>query len=254
MNILFLLIFISALPVFFLYLWFRLSRFSLPLHWFLLFLLAGLASLLAALALQRLLPDIPPGSGGTGGVFYTVFCKVALAEETGRFLVFLVFFRIAARFPVQPGGSGNLVPWRRNGAGTGSGAASAPGFWGALAGLTAGLGFALVENASYGAADMGIAFIRAFTAAPLHGACGARVGAAVAEWRSSPFPALLRFLSAVALHGMYNFMILLRGIPWILAILVAFSALTSSILFIQAGFKSFSGNLPFRPKEAGDAE
>jgi RsiW-degrading membrane proteinase PrsW (M82 family) len=241
MGVLLLLIFISALPVFFLYLWLRLSRFALPLHWFLLFLLAGLVSLLAALALQRLLPDIPPGSGGTGRVFYTVFCKVALMEETGRLLVFLVCFRIAARFPLQ---SGN---------GTDSRAALVPGFWGALAGLAAGLGFALIENASYGAADMGIAFIRAFTAAPLHGACGARVGFAAAELRDNPCPALLRFLSAVAIHGMYNFMILIRGVSWILAILVAFSALASSILFIQGGFKSFSGNLPFRTKETGDA-
>jgi hypothetical protein len=100
---------------------------------------------------------------------------------------------------------------------------------------------------------MGVAFIRAFTAAPLHGACGARVGFAAAELRDSPFPALSRFLSAVAIHGMYNFMILLRGAPLILAILVAFSALASSILFIRAGFKSFNGNLPFRPKETGDA-
>jgi hypothetical protein len=37
---------------------------------------------------------------------------------------------------------------------------------------------------------------------------------------------------------MYNFMILLRGVPWILAILVAFSALASSVLFIREGFKS----------------
>jgi hypothetical protein len=83
---------------------------------------------------------------------------------------------------------------------------------------------------------MGIAFIRAFTTAPLHGACGARVGAAAADLRETPFPALMRFLSAVAIHGMFDFMILLRGVPWVLAILTAFSALASSILFIRAGF------------------
>jgi RsiW-degrading membrane proteinase PrsW (M82 family) len=154
-------------------------------------------------------------------VFYRVFCEVALTEEAGRFLVFLVFFRIAARFSGQPG----------------SGAAPAPEFWGALAGLTAGIGFAVIENTSYGAADMGIAFIRAFTAAPLHGACGARVGVAVVNLRD-PFSPLLHFSFAVAIHGMYDLMLLLGGIPWILAILVAFSAFASSILFIRAGFKS----------------
>jgi RsiW-degrading membrane proteinase PrsW (M82 family) len=238
-NVLFLLVFVSALPVFLLYLWFRLSRFPLPLHWFLLFLLSGALSLLVALILQRLLPDIPPGFNGRGRVLvlYTVFCKVALAEETGRLLVFLAFFRAAARFSVPSGG----VPWSRKGPRTGAGPAPGLGFWGALAGLTAGLGFAAIENASYGTADMGVAFIRAFTAAPLHGACGARVGAAVAELRGNASSALPRFLSAVAIHGMYNFMILLRGVPWILAILVAFSALASSILFIRGGFKNFSG-------------
>jgi RsiW-degrading membrane proteinase PrsW (M82 family) len=239
-NVLLLLIFISALPVFSLYLWFRFSRFSLPLHWFLLFLLAGAVSLLIALVLQRLLPDVPPGTGGTGRVLYTVFCKVALAEETGRLLVFLAFFRLAARFSLPSGGNGNLVPWSRNSPGTSlHAAAPEPGFRGALAGLIAGLGFAVIENASYGAADMGVAFIRAFTAAPLHGACGARVGAAAADLRGNPFPALWRFLSAVAIHGMYNFMILLSGVPWVLAILLAFSAFASSILSIRAGFKSF---------------
>jgi RsiW-degrading membrane proteinase PrsW (M82 family) len=104
----------------------------------------------------------------------------------------------------------------------------------------AGLGFAILENASYGSADMGIAFFRAFTAAPLHGACGARVGAAVTDLHDKPFSALLRFLSAVTIHGMYNFMILLRGVPWILAVLVAFSALASSILLIRAEFKALT--------------
>jgi RsiW-degrading membrane proteinase PrsW (M82 family) len=237
-NILFLLIFVSALPVFFLGLWFRLSRFSLPLHRFLLFLLAGALSLLVALVLQRLLPDIPPGAGGKVRVLYTLFCKVALAEETGRLLVFLAFFRALARFSPQPGGS---VLWRRGSAKTSPGAAPGSGFQGTLAGLTAGLGFAVIESASYGSADIGVAFIRAFTAAPLHGACGARVGAAAADLRDRPFPALLHFLSAVAIHGMYDFTILLGGVPRILAILVAFSALASSVLFIRRGFRNFKG-------------
>ncbi|MDR0450071.1 MAG: PrsW family intramembrane metalloprotease [Treponema sp.] len=240
MNILLLLIFISALPVFLFYLWLRLSRFFLPLHWFLLFLLAGTLSLLAALVLQRLLPDTPPGAGGTGWLFYTIFCKAALAEETGRFLVLLAFFRISSGFSAQSGGGGFAPRFRRSAE---PGPDAAPGrFWGMLAGLVAGLGFAAVENASYGAADAAIALIRAFTAAPLHGACGARAGAAAAGLRESPFPSLLSFLSAVANHGMYNFMILLGPAPRILAIFTAFTALASSILFIRAGLKNFDGS------------
>ncbi|GHT63361.1 hypothetical protein FACS1894110_00990 [Spirochaetia bacterium] len=219
--VLFLLIFVAALPVFLVYLWFRLARFPLPLPWFLFCLLSGAAALFIALLLQNFSPN-------------TLLVN-ALTEELGRLLMLLIFFKIlnlmGKGIPPGPAARADTT--------------DAPGIfstnsavWGSVAGLLAGLGFALIESATYGAANMGVTLLRAFTAAPLHGACGARVGAAAAVCRDHPFPALLRFLSAAAIHAMYNFMLLLHGIPTILAIFIAFSALGSSVLFIHGTLKA----------------
>jgi RsiW-degrading membrane proteinase PrsW (M82 family) len=108
----------------------------------------------------------------------------------------------------------------------------------ALTGLIAGLGFAVIETALYGVGNFSIALVRAVTAAPLHGACGVRVGIAVSHVRNAPGLALVRFLYAVGIHGMYNFMILSPGIPLVFPILIAFTALLSSIQLIR-----YSGTL-----------
>jgi hypothetical protein len=82
---------------------------------------------------------------------------------------------------------------------------------------------------------MGITLLRAVTAAPLHGACGARVGIAAMIGNREPVHALCRFLPAVAIHGMYNFMVISPGIPAIvLALLITLTALASSIQVIRA--------------------
>ncbi|GHV54246.1 hypothetical protein AGMMS49579_14460 [Spirochaetia bacterium] len=225
--VLFLLIFVAALPVFLVYLWFRLARFPLPLPWFLFCLLSGAAAPFIALLLQNIFPN-------------TLLVN-ALAEELGRLLMLLIFFKIlnlmgkgippgtAVRAGTDIAGTPGAIPGVFS---------SNTAVWGAIAGLLAGLGFALIESATYGAANMGVTLLRAFTAAPLHGACGARVGAAAAVCRDHPFPALMRFLSAAAIHGMYNFMLLFHGIPTILAIFIAFSALGSSVLFIHGTLKA----------------
>ncbi|GHT90924.1 hypothetical protein FACS1894140_0440 [Spirochaetia bacterium] len=242
--VLFLLILIAIIPVCLVYLWFRIARFPLSLPWVLFFLLSGAAALFAALLLQNFFPTILPVNSRLGAVIFNIFCKIALTEELCRLLMLLLFFKIL-----------NLL-------GKGISAAKAPGpaartvnaadpvpgifsgndaVWGSVAGLFAGLGFALIENAAYGAANMGVTLLRAFTAAPLHGACGARVGAAVVVFRDHPLPALMRFLSAVAIHGMYNFMLLLPGISTVLAVFAAFSALGSSVLFIHGVLRGQKG-------------
>jgi RsiW-degrading membrane proteinase PrsW (M82 family) len=100
-------------------------------------------------------------------------------------------------------------------------------------GLIAGLGFAVIETAMYGVGDFRITLVRAVTAAPLHGACGARIGMAVSHLRDAPGLALVRFLYAVGIHGMYNFMIISPGIPLVFPILIAFTAFLSSIQLIR---------------------
>jgi RsiW-degrading membrane proteinase PrsW (M82 family) len=102
-----------------------------------------------------------------------------------------------------------------------------------VAGLAAGLGFAAVESASYGAADIGVALLRAFTAAPLHGACGARAGAAAELWGESRVRAALFFFSALMIHGIYDLVIVSPGVPSFLAILIALAALGSSLAAIH---------------------
>jgi RsiW-degrading membrane proteinase PrsW (M82 family) len=205
----------------------------MPASWFLLSLLAGAFSLLIAALLQGLFSRTAGYGGGgfssgngMGTLLFTVFIRIALTEETGRVVALGLLFRIA-RTGVLP-----LVPSDARRAGFGKetrGLGALPQAFGGAIGLVAGLGFALIESASYGAADMLIALLRAFTAAPLHGACGARIGMGLGGFTAGPYRALGRFLSAVILHGMYNLMVLNPGIPPILPILIAFSALFTAM-------------------------
>jgi len=106
---------------------------------------------------------------------------------------------------------------------------------GAATGLIAGLGFALLESAVYGASNSGILMLRVFTAAPLHGACGSRIGAAAVLFRTNPIQALLRVVTATAIHGVYNFMVTIPGVPSVAAVLIAISALLTAIISINTG-------------------
>jgi RsiW-degrading membrane proteinase PrsW (M82 family) len=226
LPVLFILILIAALPVVLLFLWYNFARCPLSIGCFFLFLIGGGASLFIALFLQALIPvpsGLSPGGallGGLGPLVFNQFCRIAATEETARLLVFLLLFplaRIKGEDAVLRGGA---------------------------AGLAAGLGFALVESAAYGASDAGNALLRAVTSAPLHGACGERVGAALAGCKRGPFPSLLRFLSAIAIHGTYNLMIRSSGVIAIMAILAALCALASSILSIRAQIRSGESQTP----------
>jgi RsiW-degrading membrane proteinase PrsW (M82 family) len=211
--ILILLIFLSALPVFPIYIWFRAAKYPMGSGWFLCSLLSGVASLFLSLLLRSFFSRT--GNILLGSLLFNVFIKTALTEEAGRLLVLfvLVWFRKRRYTSLD---------------------SPVPSFW-AATGLLSGLGFAVVETAYYSAVNPGLALLRAFTAAPLHGACGARVGHAVVSLKTEPVRALSRFLFAVALHGMYNFMILSPGPPAFLSVFVAFSALASSLLAIRSG-------------------
>ncbi|GHU05908.1 hypothetical protein FACS1894147_12540 [Spirochaetia bacterium] len=193
--VLLLLIFTAALPVLLAYIWFRAANIPLSRRRFLLSLAAGALSVPPAALMQHFLPL----SGGLGGIFI----RIAFTEELSRFLLIAALFKV-----IKPAS-------------------------GAAQGLLAGLGFALVENAYYGAADIGITLVRAFTAAPLHAACGARIGQAAAAIRQAPARTLIRFLSAVAIHGMYNFMIISPRIAPVFPVLLALSALAASVQAIH---------------------
>ena len=214
MWILLLLIFTAALPVFLAFLLFR--RLRLKSLSFLLSLTAGILALLIAAALQNLLP-FPEGREPYGrsiaSVFFGVFIRIAFIEEFGKYITLRL-----------------LLYWTKS--------RGDPSFAsGAVAGLAAGLGFAAVESASYGAADIGVALLRAFTAAPLHGACGARAGAAAELWGKSRVRGALLFFSALMIHGIYDLVILSPGVPSVLAALIALAALGSSLAAIRPSLR-----------------
>ena len=212
-----LLIFFAIIPIVPVFLWFRARNFGrLRL---LLSLAAGLLAVIVAGLAQSFFPP-PYTQAGIGALLFGVFVRISLIEELSRFLTLFLLFRFTycrISFP----GSSDPVPL------------ASQGFLGAPSGLAAGLGFAAGESIFYGITDSGTAFLRIFTAAPLHAACGTRIGTALGILRKEPIRASTLILTAVIIHGMYNFFILSPGIPPLLPGLIALSALGSSLLALR---------------------
>jgi len=225
--VLLVLILVSAIPVIAVYIWYRLAKYQFSLIWFLFALLAGAAAFFPALFLQNLL-NHSITSGGRINLFYQFFIRIASTEEVSRLLMLFVFFFLSGRIEKEKTrtfGTEQFPSWEKVRRG-------------AAGGLVAGLGFALLETAAYGASNAGVLLLRAFTAAPLHAACGSRVGAAAIMFRTNPFQSLMRLLTAIAIHGIYNFMAVLPGFPSFLAVFIALSAVASSILTIRSNWSN----------------
>jgi len=230
--VLLVLILISAIPVMAVYIWYRLAKYQFSLIWFLFALLAGAAAVFPALLLRELL-NLSIPSGGRLNLFYQFFVRTASTEEISRLIMLSIFFFI----------SGRIEKKRTSTLDTRTFSTEQFPSWdkirrGAAGGLVAGLGFALLETAAYGASNANILLLRAVTAAPLHAACGSRVGAAAVMFRSNPFQALMRLLTAIAIHGFFNFMWNLPGFPSLMAVLVALSAVASSIFTIRSSWSN----------------
>jgi len=224
--VLIVLILIYSLPVVIVYIWFRFAKYQISLVQFLFAFLAGAAAFFPALILQKML-SFSFYSYNKTALFYNFFIRIALTEESSRFLMLLIFFFISAR--LKPDADLNQ-PLTFNVIKRGT-----------AIGLIAGLGFAFLESVRYAVSDMSIsiALLRIFTAA-LHGACGSRVGSAAVTLQKNPVQAFLRFFTAVAIHGVFNLMVNIPGLPSIAAILITLSALTTTILFIRGGWESVS--------------
>ncbi|MCL2185312.1 MAG: PrsW family glutamic-type intramembrane protease [Treponema sp.] len=226
---------ISSLPVIIVYVWFRLAKFQFSLIRFLLVLLAGAAAFFPALLLQELLSFSFQNS--RAALFFHHFIRIALTEEASRFFILLLFFWISGKISsgkssehgsLETSGSEepqSLKPLNNQISFNVIKKAT-------LSGLVAGLGFALLENAVYAASDINVALLRIITAA-VHGACGSRIGAAAMMIRRQPFQAILRIITAVTIHGIYNLMLTMPGFSAIAAILIAVSALFTSIVSIS---------------------
>jgi len=213
------LILISSLPVAAAYIWFRAIKYQFSPVRFLFALLAGASAFFPALFMQDLL-NFRLAAGTRSELFYQVFVRVALTEELSRLLMLLIFFWISSKIKTDDALN------------------QAPSFntvnRGTAIGLVAGLGFAILESARYAAEgmDISVVLLRFFTAA-LHGACGSRIGAAAVLIRTNPGLAILRIITATAIHGVYNFLVSIPGIPSFGAILIALSALATAIMTIR---------------------
>jgi RsiW-degrading membrane proteinase PrsW (M82 family) len=147
-------------------------------------------------------------------LFYQFFFRIAFTEELSRLLMLIFFLWFSGSFaknifnqPISPGAIKK----------------------GAAIGLVAGLGFALLENALYAASDTTVLLLRTVTAAPLHAACSSRVGIAAVLLRTNPVQAFFKILTATAIHGIFNYMVTRPGLPLIMALLIALTALATSI-------------------------
>lgn len=214
----FLLICVAIIPLVPFFVWFKARNFG-SLR-FLLSLGAGILAIIPAALVQRFFPP-PNPRFGIGPELFGAFIRISLVEETCRFLTLSLLFhfcpysRIAAPHISFPNGENKKVS-----------------FFGGPSGLVAGLGFAAGESVFYGLTDPGVVILRAFTAAPLHAACGARIGTALGVLTEAPLRAGFLILAAIFIHGIYNFFILNPGIPWFLPVFIALTALASSILAI----------------------
>ena len=206
---------ISSIPAIAALIWFRLKRW--PFSWprFAFSLLAGATAVFPALLLQEIIPF-----GGRWAVLARAF-----TEELSRLpllaILFFAFsrFRSAAQHTVNEGN------------------AFAQGIAGA-SGFVSGLGFALLETTVYGASNPFNALLRILTTAPMHAACGFRVGSSIAQFKQSPARASAQFLSAVVIHSAYNLMLEIPGsLPPIAAVLIALSACASAVQSIWIDMK-----------------
>jgi len=221
-----LLILSSSVPALAVFFWFRIARYPFSSVRFLLILLVGATAYFPALLMQGLSPQNYLLDGRLG-LIIRIFFPIAFTEELSRLLVLLVFFGIARKFDsaahepafiYEPGSYSSIA-------------------YGSAVGLIAGFGFAILESAALGASYSNIILFRLFSASPIHGACGARVGSAVVLFRTNPLQGIFRFLSAVVIHGIFNSMIIMPGFAPIAAVLISLFSLVSVILTIRNGIK-----------------
>jgi RsiW-degrading membrane proteinase PrsW (M82 family) len=209
---------LSALPALICLIILKIRRYPMNIIWFFVFLLGGALAIIPSALLQGLFPPFD-----ASGVFQRrdlivrIWTQIALTEEAGKFLLLLplILLMFHAEKGLEPAGEITEMNDKLRIARAGA------------AGFIAGLGFAIIETATYSGANFSIALLRAFTAAPLHAACGARVGQAVALLRHNPVQAVIRFITAVLIHGIYDFMVLSAGMPIVFPV-----ALIAAVLFL----------------------
>lgn len=210
------LLFSAALPLFLAAFWmYRKERSFFPLP-FATALLSGMLSLFPALLLQQ--PFLSLRGNTLLFLLFRVFIGIALTEECGRLVGLGLLHKVAPK----------LERFRQKSPG------AQPFYYAPFSGLSAGLGFAMLESASYALNDPSIALLRAFSAAPLHAACGIRVALALDAIKKEPVKAIFLFVSSVFIHGMYNLFILVPVFPSFFPVVLAFIALFSALASLRS--------------------
>jgi RsiW-degrading membrane proteinase PrsW (M82 family) len=204
--VLLLLLLTATLPAIIVFFWLKSRKSPITLPWFLLSFLAGIVSFIVAAMIQTFFAPYKPDAFWP--VIFNIFIRIAMLEEASRIIVLL---------PLLKAGKNR---WTHIALG-------------AAIGLITGLGFAAIENAYYGMANINITLLRLFTAAPLHAACGIRAGTAVFTAPQHPVKAFFLFISSALIHGAYNLMIVNPAIPSFLAILIAIVALFASFSYLS---------------------
>jgi RsiW-degrading membrane proteinase PrsW (M82 family) len=193
-------------------LWIRKRRIPASTFFLLSAAAAGVLSLVLAAFVQSLLPENLREEPSSAFIAITdIFIRVSLTEETARTLILALLFSFITLRKKTPLFEG----------------------YAAASGLMCGLSFAALETAVYAAGGTDIVLLRAFTAAPLHGACGIRCGLAALNIKKTPLGACGRLASAIGLHTFYNFLLPNGGISSTIAVILAITALISSAAVIN---------------------
>ncbi|MBU0936940.1 MAG: PrsW family intramembrane metalloprotease [Spirochaetes bacterium] len=147
------------------------------------------------------------------GAFWSAFISAALLEESVKFFIIKRFFYHNPAFDTIMDGI--------------------------LYAMCVSLGFAFAENILYGMDGTGVLFLRAFTAVPLHasatGIMGYWLGQAKLGRQRQAAAVLQRkaWISAVLIHGAYNFLLLLGGLAAYAALLVLAAAIAILLKLIK---------------------
>ncbi|MFP4010633.1 MAG: PrsW family glutamic-type intramembrane protease [Spirochaetaceae bacterium] len=188
--------------------------------------LAGLLAIIPAFPAMLLLSGAFSGVGGAGAELLQAFVVAGLVEETAKLAPVswvLQRHRVAERDITGSGGGKRRRPPRKR--------SPAP----ISLAVTAGLGFAFLENGFYLAGSSSLLLMRAILAVPLHGATAAFLGIALAEaHQTAEKPGLpaLGLAGATLVHGLYD--LAARHVPALAPVVVAAAIVPAVMLANRA--------------------
>jgi hypothetical protein len=210
-----LMILVAGLPVG-LGCWYFHAKHAVPMRLFWAAMLAGAFAVLLAAGAQLLVAPLSPQpnlrTGVKWPVLYTIFIEIAATEELARVLMLTLSVSLFKNTLKNTPHKTALVR---------------------TMGMILGFTFAAVETVFFTMTSIDSGFVRAFSAVPLHGACGIRAGNAALYRKHSPGLSLLSLFFAIMLHGIYNFLVQRGGLFPYLGIALVITAFISGAQTIR---------------------